>query len=374
VCLACVALSLSLQDLTELFITHQIPSDLLSFAGPADADQTTRLAAVKGHVAALHALIKKSEERTIAHHNRQLQAEAEAPPGAFGFGACPLPFAPPPPPAPACFAAAAVAASPPHMAPRMMKKSAPMFGAAPAAASGAFGGGVGGLFSASHALARSPPLSGALGPAGAAASDAAASAAAKPAASAGGVRGAAAQPGTFGADADAEADEGAEADASGGAGGRDLTKVPAALDAAFERLDHDNALRPTVITPASPWAKKSQASLLARSLTEATLHEDAQRDAKAAAFDLLDALSRSGALTMEHAALHVLLGATHCFDDALVDVVCAQSVNPIEKVERSTVIMASTIHGLPPAALLRREQLARIEGHSPALFAPAAAE
>ena len=334
------------QDLTKLFVEHQIPSDLVTYAGPDDADKATRLAAVKGHVAGLHALISKSEERIIEHHNRQLQAEATTmrrsfgDGGLFGGAAASASFAlPPPPPLMGFPAACAPASASFAMAAAPQSPGFRTFGAAipmppPLSAVGA-----------------APPAADNIASAGA--TQAAAAAQQRPAASAD----------------DMLADE-LEADAD--AGGGDLTKVPAAMDAAFERLDHDNALRPTVITPSSPWSLKQLPSLLARSTTTSTLYDDKQRDAKTAAFDLLDALSRSGALPMEHAALHVIVGATHCFDDSLLDVVCAQSVNPIEKVERSTIIMASTIHGVPPLELLRREQRARVEGHSPALFAPAA--
>ena len=51
------------------------------------------------------------------------------------------------------------------------------------------------------------------------------------------------------------------------------------------------------------------------------------------AFDLIDALSRSGALPIDHASLHVVMAATHCFDKTLMDCVIKGNVNPIEKVE-----------------------------------------
>lgn len=60
-------------------------------------------------------------------------------------------------------------------------------------------------------------------------------------------------------------------------------------------------------------------------------------------FDLLDALTKSGALTVDHAALHVVIAATHCFDKTLMNTVIQDNVNPIEKVERSSLIVASTI-------------------------------
>ena len=60
-------------------------------------------------------------------------------------------------------------------------------------------------------------------------------------------------------------------------------------------------------------------------------------------FDLLDALTRSGALPIENASLHVVIGATHSFVDSLMNTVVQRNRNPIESMERSSLIMASTL-------------------------------
>ena len=87
------------------------------------------------------------------------------------------------------------------------------------------------------------------------------------------------------------------------------------------------------------------------------------------AFDLLDALSRSGALPIECASLHVIVAATHRFDQSLMETVIQENVNPIEKLERSSLIVASTVHGTASAAdLLQPREVARIEGMAPLLF------
>lgn len=62
------------------------------------------------------------------------------------------------------------------------------------------------------------------------------------------------------------------------------------------------------------------------------------------------------------------MGATHCFDESLMDTVVQRSVNPIEKAERSLLIMATTLHQCPAAALVRPEHVARLAGLTPALF------
>ena len=45
-----------------------------------------------------------------------------------------------------------------------------------------------------------------------------------------------------------------------------------------------------------------------------------------------------------------------------------ENVNPIEKVERSTLIMASTVHQQPPAQLINQSSFPRVTAASPQLF------
>ena len=73
-------------------------------------------------------------------------------------------------------------------------------------------------------------------------------------------------------------------------------------------------------------------------------------DAKSNAFSLLDALTKAGALPVEYASLHVVVAATHTFDESLMDTIVKGNVNPICKVERSSLIMAGIIRTQPSAA------------------------
>ena len=60
-------------------------------------------------------------------------------------------------------------------------------------------------------------------------------------------------------------------------------------------------------------------------------------------FDLLDLLTKSGSLPIEHASLHVVIAATQCFEKSILDTVIQDNINPIEKVENSNLAMASII-------------------------------
>jgi len=149
--------------------------------------------------------------------------------------------------------------------------------------------------------------------------------------------------------------------------GRDYSQVPKEMDAGFEKLDKDNSVRPTIIQPATPWTKRMQKALLAETSTSMLGDEDVKKE-KDAAFDLLDALTKSGALAVNHASLHVVIAATHCFDKTLTRCVVQDGINPIDKVERSTLIMAKTIHQQPTTALLREPHITRVRDVSPQLF------
>jgi len=152
--------------------------------------------------------------------------------------------------------------------------------------------------------------------------------------------------------------------------GRDYTQVPKEMDARFETLDVDGQVRPTIINPGEYWTKNSQKALLAKPETS-VLDSDAQKKEKDAAFDLLDALTKSGAIPVEHASLHVVVAATHCFDKSVLETIVQDNVNPIDKVERSTLIMATTVHQQPAEALIKDAQRLRVKDTSPMLFVEA---
>jgi len=127
--------------------------------------------------------------------------------------------------------------------------------------------------------------------------------------------------------------------------GEDITKLPSLLDQAFDRLDLDHAVRPAIIKPGDRWQRARQKALIlsqAKPVVETLSTEDLNKE-RHAVFDLLDALTRSGALAIENASLHVVVGATHNFVDSLMNTVVQRNMNPIESMERSSLIMASTL-------------------------------
>jgi hypothetical protein len=96
---------------------------------------------------------------------------------------------------------------------------------------------------------------------------------------------------------------------------RDLTQVPATLDALFEKLHVAGAVRPMVLTPASTWFRSMPAYLGSNSVSQDALNPRRQRVEKDLCFDLLDALSKVGDVQAQLLVLcHVLcrLGDATC--------------------------------------------------------------
>lgn len=148
----------------------------------------------------------------------------------------------------------------------------------------------------------------------------------------------------------------------------DYTKIPSILDNRFDNLDLDNAVRATIIKTEKNWERDTLPSLLATPVHE---HLDRKRlkDERKKAFDLADALSRSGSLPFDEAELHVVLASTHCFSKTLMNTVIQDNINPIEKLERSMLIVATTIQQQPAEELIKEEHLAEVSEFSPNVFA-----
>lgn len=133
---------------------------------------------------------------------------------------------------------------------------------------------------------------------------------------------------------------------------RDFSTIPNDLDARFEAEDPDGALRPTIINAAKVWSKRSQHALLAPP-SNRTLSVDEQKLEKQACWDLLDSLTRSGGLPFEGGQMHIVVASTHCFEKSVFDTLIKDNVNPIERVEQSSLIVASVVHSKPASELTK---------------------
>jgi len=358
------------QSLMELFIEYQIPSDLLSFSATEDLGMTP-IAAVKEHVREIEAMLAESKNREL-EDSLQLRIKEELATREYfdDSGDCEdraiheiLPV--------------------PRMVMSMSSRSAPP--PCPPAPSAAFGGGGGGVMkkmSRSAPVSRSAALSTTSSVSSVASAattgsktNANANANAKPQSQQ--------QQQSTGsktnANANANAKPQSQQQSAGSAGSigsgaesaRDVdwTNIPKRMDESFEKLDTDSSLRPTILKVSEVWQRSTQNGLLSSPVTNHSFGVDQQRKERNRAFDLLDALTRSGALSVEtDASLHVVLCATHCFAKSVMDTLIQDNVNPIEKAERSSLIMASTIHLLPAVAMINPERVNDVAKWSPGLF------
>ncbi|KAL7479988.1 hypothetical protein ACHAW6_005701 [Cyclotella cf. meneghiniana] len=148
----------------------------------------------------------------------------------------------------------------------------------------------------------------------------------------------------------------------------DFTLVPKILDAAVERIAKHTFLRTTVLKTSDNWVRNRQENLLTGLKKQKLNPEDVKKE-KNKAFDLLDALSRSGSLPIKYSELHVIIAATHCFEKDVIDTIVCDNIDPIEKIEMSTILFASTVHGVAARDLIKdSDELRRLEGSTPLLL------
>jgi hypothetical protein len=170
----------------------------------------------------------------------------------------------------------------------------------------------------------------------------------------------------------------------------DVTKLPTLLESLYDKQQTSSgavsSVRPTILHTGAVWTKETQASLLATPETE-TLSSEEQEKEKAKAPELLDALSRSGALVLGDqeydnrnnnssnssscsCQLHVIVPLTHAFDRSLMNAVVQQNCNVIEEIERASCWMARAIHsngnssGEDNSNSLRWEELLLTSGYA----------
>lgn len=149
--------------------------------------------------------------------------------------------------------------------------------------------------------------------------------------------------------------------------GEDFTLLPKLLDATVERHDTDGALRSTIVKADVNWTRMRQANLLVAPSRDVLVEHETKNEKKKA-FDLLDAISRSGTLAIDCSELHVVVAVSHCFDNDIMGSVIEDNINPIEKVERSSLLLAAAVSGLSPTNLIEDENKERLSNTFPMLF------
>ena len=133
----------------------------------------------------------------------------------------------------------------------------------------------------------------------------------------------------------------------------DMSALPDLLEKRYAEIEDIACLRPTTISVGAQWTRERREGLLGRGVRE-TLKAAGLESERSAAFRLLTSLTKGGEVPLARAELHVVTVATHCFDETLMDTVVKANVNPIERVEASMLLTASTILGRPVKDLVKQ--------------------
>lgn len=147
----------------------------------------------------------------------------------------------------------------------------------------------------------------------------------------------------------------------------DYTLLPSLLEKKSSEIDPTAKLRPTIIKVQEHWKKTYQKSILSDRETQ-IINTSLANEEKSKATDLLDALSKSGSISLDAVELHIVVASTHCFDETLIETVIAKNENPIEHIERSLLIMSSALQKKPVEQLIKSTEADRIKKYSPMLF------
>ena len=319
------------QDLLSLFVDYQIPSDILSFDGPSTATRSEKVEAVREHVTAVLAVIDASKEKQLLEEERKADMRAE-----LSYAAAPDTLedessTATPKSTRARFRKSGMA---PPMNAEMATFGAPMMAMAtmappPSAPGGGYGGAprIAAPVPAPAPIAKSSKTS---------------------------------RPNTP-TNILPQSNELATDD--------DFTALPKILDTELEK--YDSSVRTTILKAGPTWTRARQQNLLTPMTTSSIGTSEIESETKKA-FDLLDALSRSGSLPLECAELHVVVAVSHCFSNDVMGTIVQDNVNPIEQVERTCVVVAQTVYGPAhrPSELIEDEQqVRRLTTAFPLLFA-----
>jgi hypothetical protein len=336
------------QDLMSLFTEYQIPSDLLTFDGPANSDTAAKVGAVKEYVKSILEVIENSKEKQLIEEERKADMRGEM---AY-TGQSMVPFG-----IPAPMAMAAASFSPlrgAHDFHEAMMLEGSMPDTSEVSRSSRGGRWLKGSRRSVASEAERPMYKSAkvTSP-----SPLVATAMRQSSIPSMKLMMESVQPGSQPSKTEQAQSRGGPPSSSTIPGsspeGEDFTLIPKLLDSKLEKYDTDGALRSTIIKAGTVWTRSRQENHLTSAQTS-SLTGPAIESEKTKAFDLLDAISRSGSLPIPNSELHVIIGVSHCFENDVMGTIVQDNVNPIEKVEKSALLLATAIHGgRAPMSLIR---------------------
>jgi hypothetical protein len=147
-----------------------------------------------------------------------------------------------------------------------------------------------------------------------------------------------------------------------------FSAIPKKIDSLFETHDRDNNVRPTVIKSGPEWELTSYDKVTREEKVTKIRESKDKTCRKQQVMDLLDALSRSGELGIQECSVHVVYAVTNAFNESCFDTIAKKSVNPIERMERASLVVSHAIHDTPSTDMLEPKFTSEIKMHSQSLF------
>ncbi|KAJ3314903.1 hypothetical protein HDV04_005324 [Boothiomyces sp. JEL0838] len=143
----------------------------------------------------------------------------------------------------------------------------------------------------------------------------------------------------------------------------DYKSIPTKLDKAYEKLSPESSIRPTIIKVNNLIKRTRKEGFYSPQTTE-SLFADGMKTERSQALDLMDALTRSGELPLVDCEMHVVIAMTQCFDKSLMETIVQDNCNPIEVIERSVLVMAKEVLGESIPNLVKESEMSRLSDFS----------
>ena len=91
------------------------------------------------------------------------------------------------------------------------------------------------------------------------------------------------------------------------------------------------------------------------------IYTEILRNEKNKAFDLLDAITKSGALPLKCAEFHLLIATAHSFPQSIMCALARDNIDIVTSMNRTVMIAAATVLGVPVSELLTERARAEMQ-------------
>lgn len=123
-----------------------------------------------------------------------------------------------------------------------------------------------------------------------------------------------------------------------------------------ENCNKRSITQANIIHPSDNWYRERRYALVSKKIATEILSTNELKSEKEKVFDLLHGLTNSGAYLLDQVGLvtlHVITSTTHHFDNTLINSIIKDNVNPIDDLDETLLILASTIYNTNIANLTK---------------------